>query len=262
VLIDNRPGAGGIVGTQMAVLAEPDGHTLMMGLPATITVSPAMYKKLPYDPLKDLAPVGLAGTSAYVLSVHPSLPARSVAELVSLARSRPGDIQYAAGPPGAGNHLAAELFKSMTRTSMLHIPYKGGGPALIGLLTGEAQVIFGSMLTTVPHIRAGTLRGLGVTGAARASALPELPTIAQAGVPGYEVDVWFGIFVPRNTPASIIHTLNAQLVKIMADPAVKTSMASQGFEARSSTPSDFAKLIQSESVKWARVVRDSGATVN
>jgi tripartite-type tricarboxylate transporter receptor subunit TctC len=262
VIIDHRPGAGGIVGTHLAVQAEADGYTLLMGLPANITVSPAMYKKLPYDPLKDLTPVGLAGTSAYVLSVHPSLPAKTVAELIRLARARPGEIQYAAGPPGAGNHLAAELFKSMTRTKMLHVPYKGGGPALVGIMTGEAQVIFGSMLTTVPHIRAGRLRPLGVTSARRASALPELPTIAEAGVPGYEVDVWFGIFVPRGTPGAVISTLNEQLVRAMKDSGVKATMANQGMEPRSSTPEGLAELVKSEVSKWARVVRESGATVN
>lgn len=262
VLVDNRPGAGGILGTQMAVRADPDGHTLVMGLPATITVSPALYKDLPFDPLTDLAPVGLAGTSAYVLSIHPSLPVKSVKDLVGLARARPGEIQYAAGPPGAGNHLAAELFKALTHTNMLHIPYKGGGPALIGLLSGEAQVIFGSILTTIPHIRSGRLRALAVTGRERSSSMPELPTIAEAGVADYEVDVWFGIFVPKNTPSQIISMLNAPIVSAMSDAAVKKHMVTQGFEPRSSTPEALSALIRAESVKWATIVRNSRATVN
>jgi tripartite-type tricarboxylate transporter receptor subunit TctC len=261
VLIDNRPGAGGIVGTQMGVQAEPDGYTIVMGLPVTITVAPALYRKLPYDPISDLAPVGLAGTSAYVLSVHPSLPVKSVTELIKLARANPGQIQYAAGTSGAGNHLAAELFKSMTRTNMLYVPYKGGGPALIGIMSGEAQVIFGSMLTTIPHVRSGKLRALGVTSASRAIALPDLPTIAESGVPGYEVPVWFGIFVPKKTPPDIIAILNREIVKLMADPNAKASLAHQGFEAQSSTPERLGSMIRTEAVKWARVVSESGAKV-
>jgi len=259
VVIDNRPGAGGIVGTQMGVQAEPDGYTLVMGLPVTITVAPAIFKKLPYDPLKDLAPVGLAGSSAYVLSIHPSLPVKSVGDLVAYAKAKPDALRYAAGTVGAGNHLAAELFKSMTGARMLYVPYKGGGPALIGVLSGEAQVIFGSLLTTVPHVRSGRLRALGVTSATRAAALPELPTIAEAGVPGYEVPVWFGIFAPKKTPAAIVSLLNGVLQKLMNDPVSKASLAKQGFEARPSTPQELTKMIQAEAVKWAKVVKESGA---
>ena len=257
VVVDNRPSAGGIVGTQKGVEAEPDGYTLVMGLPVTITVAPALYKKLPYDPLTDLVPVGLTGTSAYVLSVHPSLPAKSVSELVGLAKARPAQIRYAAGTPGAGNHLAAELFKSMTSTNMVYVPYKGGGPALVGILSGDAQVIFGSMLTVIPHIRSGKLRGLGVTSVTRATALPDLPTIAEAGVPGYEVPVWFAIFVPKKTPAAIVSLLNAQIVKLMSDPRVKASLVDQGFEARPSTPQELARMMRAESVKWAKVVKEA-----
>jgi tripartite-type tricarboxylate transporter receptor subunit TctC len=261
VVIDNRPSAGGIVGTQMGVQAEPDGYTLVMGLPVTITVAPAIFKKLPYDPLKDLAPVGLAGMSAYVLSVHPSVPAKSVRELVSLAKAKPGQLRYAAGTVGAGNHLAAELFKSMTGTDLLYVPYKGGGPALIGVFSGEAQVIFGSMLTTVGHARSGKLRALGVTSITRATALPDVLTIAEAGVPGYEVPVWFAIFVPRKTPAAIVSILNAQIQKLASDPRAKASLAKQGFEARPGTPQELTKMLQAETAKWARVVKESGAKV-
>jgi tripartite-type tricarboxylate transporter receptor subunit TctC len=197
--------------------------------------------------------------SAYVLSVHPSIPVKSVQELIAYAKAKPGELRYAAGTVGAGNHLAAELFKSMTGTKMLYVPYKGGGPALIGILSGETQVIFGSLLTTVPHIRSGRLTGLGVTSATRASALPDLPTITEAGVPGYAVPVWFGIFVPRKTPAAIVAVLNEQLQKLMNDPRAKASLASRGFEARPSTPAELTKMIEAEAVKWARVVKDSGA---
>jgi tripartite-type tricarboxylate transporter receptor subunit TctC len=261
VIVDNRPGAGGIVGTQIGVQAQPDGYTIVMGLPATITVSPALYKNLPYDPLRDLVPVGLAGTSAYVLNVLPALPVKSVADLIQYLKQNPERIRYAAGPPGAGNHLAAELFKSMTGTHMLHVPYKGGGPALIGVFSGEAQVIFGSMLTTVPHIRAGKLHALGVTSLTRASALPDLPTIAEAGVPGYEVDVWFGIFVPAKTPKAVIARLNREIVRIMNDPGAKASLRVQGFESRTTTPEGLAQMLRMETVKWAKVVKESGAKV-
>lgn len=261
VVIDNRPGAGGIVGTQMGVQAEPDGYTLVMGLPVTITVAPAVFKKLPYDPLKDLAPVGMTGSSAYVLAVHPSVPVKSVGELIAAAKAKPGLFRYAAGTVGAGNHLSAELFKSMTGTSMLYVPYKGGGPALIGLLSGEAQVIFGSMLTTVPHIRSGKVRALGVTSLTRATALPDVPTIAEAGVPGYEVPVWFAIFVPKKTPVAIISLLNGEIQKLMNDSRAKATLLNQGFEAHPSTPQELTKMMQAETVKWARVVKESGAKV-
>ena len=261
VVIDNRPGAGGIQGTQMGVQAEPDGYTLLMGLPVTITVAPALFRKLPYDPLRDLAPVGMTGSSAYVLAVHPSLPVKSVADLIAYAKSKPGELRYAAGTIGAGNHLSAELFKSMTRTSMLYVPYKGGGPALVGVLSGEAQVIFGSMLTTVPHVRTGKLRALGLTGAKRAAALPDLPTIAESGVPGYEVPVWFAIFVPKKTPAAIVSLLNGEIQKLMNDPRAKASLTSQGFEAEPSTPEGLTKMMQAETAKWARVVKEAGVKV-
>ena len=258
VVIDNRPGAGGIQGTQMGVQAEPDGYTLLMGLPVTITVAPALFRKLPYDPLKDLAPVGMTGSSAYVLAVHPSVPVKSVGDLIAYAKAKPGDLRYAAGTVGAGNHLSAELFKSMTRTSMLYVPYKGGGPALIGVLSGEAQVIFGSMLTTVPHVRTGKLRALGLTGAKRAAALPDLPTIAESGVPGYEVPVWFAIFVPKKTPAAIVSLLNGEIQKLMNDPRAKASLQSQGFEAEPSTPEALTKMMQAEAAKWVKVVKEAG----
>jgi tripartite-type tricarboxylate transporter receptor subunit TctC len=261
VVIDNRPSAGGIVGTEMGVRAEPDGYTLLMGLPVTITVAPAIFRKLPYDPVRDLAPVGLVGASAYVLAVNPSLPAKSVSELIALAKAKPGALRYAAGTVGAGNHLSAELFKSMTGTNMLYVPYKGGGPALVGVFTGEAQLIFGSMLTTVPHVRSGKLRALGVTSFTRAAALPDVPTIAEAGVPGYEVPVWFAIFVPKRTPPQIVAVLNGEIQKLMNDPRAKTTFAAQGLEARPSTPEELTKMIRAETAKWAKVVRESGAKV-
>jgi len=261
VVVDNRGGSGGIIGTSMAVEAPPDGYTIALGLPATITVAPSLFKKLPYDPLKDLVPVGMVGTSAYILSVHPSLPVRSVKGLIRFARAHPGDINYASSGTGSGNHLAAELFKSLTKINMVHIPYKGGGAALVAVLTGEAQVIFGSMLSTIPQIRAGKLRPLAVTSSSRATAMPNLPTIAEAGVPGYDVDVWFGVFVPKGTPQEIIATLNKEIVRIMNDHGTKTKLAKQGFDVLIKTPSGFAKMLQGESVKWARVVKESGAKV-
>jgi tripartite-type tricarboxylate transporter receptor subunit TctC len=262
VVIDNRPSAGGVVGTEMGVRAEPDGYTLLMGLPVTITVAPAIFRKLPYDPLRDLAPVGLVGASAYVLAVHPSVPAKSVSELIALAKAKPGSLRYAAGTVGAGNHLSAELFKSMTGTNLLYVPYKGGGPALVGVFTGEAHLIFGSMLTTVPHVRSGKLRPLGVTSLTRATALPDVPTIAEAGVAGYDVPVWFAIFAPRKTPPAIVSLLNQQIQKMMSDPRAKATFAAQGLEARPSTPEELTRLIRAEIAKWTRVVKESGAKVD
>lgn len=261
VIVDNRGGSGGIIGTKMAVEAAPDGYTIALGLPATITVAPSLFKKLPYDPIKDLVPVGMVGTSAYILCVHPSLPVKSVKDLIRLAKARPGEINYASSAVGAGNHLAAELFKSMTHTNMVHIPYKGGGAALVAVLSGESQVVFGSKLTVIPQIRAGKIRGLGVTSASRAPEMPKLPTIAEAGIPGYEVDVWFGVFVPKSTPQNIIAALNREIVKIMGDGDTKKKLANRGFEVRTTTPDGFSKMIQTEAVKWAKVVKESGAKV-
>jgi len=262
VIVENRGGSGGIVGTKMAVEAEPDGYTIALGLPATITVAPSLFKNLPYDPINDLVPVGMAGTSAYILGVHPSLPVKSVKDLIRLAKARPGEINYASSAVGAGNHLAAELFKSMTKTNMVHIPYKGGGAALVAVLSGEAQVIFGSKLTIIPQIRAGKIRGLGITSATRAPEMPQLPTIAEAGVPGYEVDVWMGVFVPKRTPQRIIAFLNKEIVNIMNDADTKKQLANRGFQVRTTTPEGFAKVIRSEAVKWAKVVKESGAKVD
>jgi tripartite-type tricarboxylate transporter receptor subunit TctC len=262
IVVDNRPGAGGVVGTNMAVNAVPDGYTIALGLPATITVAPALFEKLPYNPLTDLLPIGLAGTSGYILTVHPSLPAKSVKELIQVAKDRPGDINYSSSGAGAGNHLAAELFKSMTDTNIVHIPYKGGGAALVALLSGETQVIFGSMLSVIPHIKTGRLRALAATGSSRATAMPHLPTIAEAGVPGYEVEVWFGVFAPKGTPPEIITFLNQEMVKVMHDKATVERFSKQGFDARPTTPREFAKLLESEAVKWEKVVRESGARVH
>lgn len=258
VVIDNRGGVGGIVGVQMATLAEPDGYTMMLGIPAVITVSPAVFKKLPYDPINDLLPVGFAGTSNYVLCLNPSVPVTSVKELIAHARRNPGKLTYAANSGGAGNQLAGELFKSMTGVDILHIPYKGGSPSLIATLAGEANMVFGSQLTVVPHIRAQRIRALGVTSLKRTASLPDVPAIAEAGVPGYEVDVWFGVFVPKKTPVRIIDILNGQIVKTMSDPAVIASLSAQGMEASASTPGELAQRIRQEAVKWARLVKEAG----
>ena len=258
VVIDNRGGVGGIVGVQMAVQAEPDGHTIMLGIPAVITVSPAVFKNLPFDPINDLSPVGFAGTSAYVLALHPSLPVSSVKALIALAKQKPGQLTYAGNSGGAGNQLAGELFKSMTGINMLHIPYKGGGPSLIAVLAGEANMIFGSQLTVLPHIRTKRIRALAVTSARRTAALSDLPTIAEAGVPGYEIDVWYGVFVPKKTPQRIVEMLNQNIVKTMNDATVIASLSAQGMEARSSTPTELAQRIQSETVKWAKLVKEAG----
>jgi len=262
VFVDNRGGPGGIIATKLTVESPADGHTILLGLPASITVPPALFKNLQYHPLKDLAPIGLVGTSAYILSVHPSLPAKSVKELIALAKANPGKINFSSGGSGAGNHLSAELFKSMSNINLVHVPYRGGGPALIAVLTGEAQVIFGSMLSVIPQMQAKRIRAIAVTSATRTSALPELPTIAEAGVPGYEVDVWFGVFAPKGTPQNIIKILNQELFKILNDSGVKAKLSVEGFEARTSTTEDFSKMLHIETKKWADVVAKSGAKLD
>lgn len=255
VVVDNRAGAGGIIGNELAARAQPDGYTLLMGI-ATITILPSINKNLPYDLMKDLAPVTQAVAAPNILVVHPSLPVRSVKELVAFARQRPGELNYASAGPGTNPHLAMELFLTMTKTKMEHIAYKGLGPAMGDLLSGQVTTACATMLSSLPHVKSGRLRGLATTGVKRSVALPDMPTVAEGGVPGYDVTQWYGLFAPAGTPRPIIDRLNAAMVATLRAESAK--FAADGVETIGNSPEAFRKVIESEMVQWAKAVRAAG----
>ena len=257
VIVENRVGANGIVGTEAVARAAPDGYTFTL-IPSGHTVNASMYKKLPFDSLKDFTPITLAGSGPLVLAVHPSLPLKNVRDLIALAKSRPGQLTYVSSGIGASGHLAGALFDTMTGTKMEHIPYKGMSLAVSDLMGGQVSMTFGTSLSVIPHVRTGRLRALAVTGAQRSPALPGLPTIAESGVLGYEAGLWYGFVGPARMPPEIVQRLNAEIVAILAQPDTREKLASQGLDARSSTPEEFARIIASDIVRWAAVVQKLG----
>lgn len=259
VVVENRAGAGGNIGTEVAAKAPPDGYTLVTGNNATFGANVSLYRRLGFDPIKDFAPVVLVGRQPNILVVHPSLPVTSVKELIALAKARPGELNYAGSGMGAVAHLAAELFKSMTRTNIVHVSYKSAGPALTDLIAGQTQLMFATSFSVIPHINAKRVRPLGVTTAKRARILPDLPTIAEAGVPGFEATTWHGVLVPAGTPTAIIDRLNAEINRMLQLPDMRDRLAALGAEIAGGTPQEFADHIQREIPKWAKVIRDSGA---
>jgi tripartite-type tricarboxylate transporter receptor subunit TctC len=261
VVIDNRGGASGNIALEMLAKAPPDGYTLMMTTP-TVTVNPALYPKPGYDTLKDFAPIRLVASTAYILVVHPSVPVKTVQELIALAKAKPRALNYSSGGNGAAAHLAGALFTSMTGTEIVHVPYKGVAPALIALLGNEVQLTLSSQPSTIPHIREGRLRPLGITSAKRSAFTPDIPTIAEAGVPGYETTAWYGVLAPARTPAAVIARLNAELSKSLEQPEIKAAIAAQSFEIMPSDPQQFGAFIKSELVKWVKVVKESGMRID
>ena len=255
VVIDNRPGGGGIIGATLAAKAPADGYTLFLGGITIFGVAPSLRKDLPFDPVKDFQPVTLATRQPILLMTHPSLPAKSVKEFIALAKARPGEINYASSGPGGSGHMAGELFKLVTGTNLVHIPYKGAPPALNELIAGQVQVMFGTILASAPHIRSGRLRGLAITGAQRSNALPDVPTFAQAGLPTYDASSWNGILVPAGTPRAIVDRLNTEIVRILKSPAVLERLVQDGADPAPTTPEEFAAFIRSETAKWAKVVQ-------
>ena len=259
VVVDNRPGAGGNIGTDIVAKSAPDGYTLLMGSAGPLAINASLFATMPFDPIKDLAPVTLAASTPNVLVVHPSLPARSVKELIALAKAKPGEINFASSGHGTPAHLAGELFNSMAGVKLIHVPYKGAAPGLADLLGGQVQLMFSTLPPALPHVKDGRLRALAVTSAKRSPATPELPTLNEAALPGFEAITWHGVVVPAGTPAAIIARLNREIVAILHLPEIVERLSSQGAEALGSTPEEFAAYIRSESLKWANVVKESGA---
>jgi len=259
VVYDNRPGAGGNVAGEIVARSPADGYTLLMGNNAILATNASLYKNMSFDPVKDLAPVVLIASQPNILVVHPSLPVQSVKAFIVLARSRPGQLNYASSGNGLAAHLAGELFKTMTKTDMVHIPYKGAGPALIDTLAGQCQVMFATAVSVQPYLQSGRLRPLAVTTAARSKNFPALPSVAEAGVPGFEATSWHGVVAPAGTPQAAIARLNAETNKVLQQADIRDRLAAQGADVVGGTPQQFGDYIRSEVPKWAKVIRDSGA---
>jgi tripartite-type tricarboxylate transporter receptor subunit TctC len=258
VVVDNRGGAGGTIGTDITSKAPPDGHTMLVNN-ISLAVNATLIPKLPYDTLKDLAPVTLLGRQPNVVVVHPGVPAGSIKELLALARAKPGQVTYGSGGIGTASHLATELLELMTQTEMVHVPYKGLGPALTDLMGGRVQVIISTLASALPQLKAGKLKPLAVTTAGRSTFLPELPTMSEAGVRGYEFSTWYGLLVPGATPKGVVERLNAAAVRALQSPSVKEQLAARGLEATPSTPAVFGVYLQAEVAKWGKVIKASGA---
>jgi tripartite-type tricarboxylate transporter receptor subunit TctC len=257
VVIDNRPGAGTMIGIEVAAKSPPDGYTLLMGL-STLAINSALYKKVPYDPVRDFAPITQAVSSASIIVVHPSVPVKTVKELIAFARARQGQLNYASAGTGTYPHMTMELFLSMAKLKMVHIPYKGTAPAMIDMLSGQVATMAATVLTGMPHIRSGRLRPLGITSSARSSVASEIPTIAEAGLPGYESVQWYGVLVPARTPKDIVTRLHGEITRVLQQPEIKQRLAADGADTVGSSPDEFTRYIQSELTKWAKVAREAG----
>jgi tripartite-type tricarboxylate transporter receptor subunit TctC len=256
IIIDNRPGAAGNIATEITANATPDGYTILMGTIAALSINPALYKKLPFDPLKDVLPVSQAVDSTNILVVHPSVPAKNVAELIALGKAKP--LNGGSSGVGGAGHLALELFNLQTGTKIVHVPYKGGGPSIIDLVAGNINLIFATAASAVPHMKSGKLRALGVTTAKRSALVPELPTIAEAGVKGFDANNWYGVLVPAKTPRPIINRLNKEINTVLKMPEVTKILFASGLDAAPTTPEAFGAYIKSEKEKWEKVIKAAG----
>jgi tripartite-type tricarboxylate transporter receptor subunit TctC len=257
VIVDNRAGAGGNLGAELAAKAAPDGYTLFMGTPAH-AINTGLYRKLNYDLVRDFAPVSQVTSGQYVVVVHPSLPVKSIKDLVALARAKPGQLNFASAGSGNATHLAGELFCSAARVRLVHVPYKGSGPALVDLVGGQVQIMFSNLTAALPQVKTGRIRALAVTGEKRAAAAPELPTVIEAGVPGYVVVSWFGVLVPAATPREIVMRLNADLAQAMRAPDIRERLAGEGAEPTVGTPEQFGAFIRADIEQWTKVIKNAG----
>ena len=262
IIIDNRGGAGGSIAMEATARAAPDGYTIVAAITAQLAINPALYRNLPYDPVKDFAPITRFADGAYILVVHPSLPVKSVKEFVELARKRPNEISYASAGNGSGGHLAGALLSSMTGIKILHVPYKGGGPGQVALLSGEVQANFAVWASSRGIIQNGRIRALGVTTATRRKASPDIPTIAEAGVPGYESGLWYALLTTAGTPRAIVDRLNRETIAVLNNPEYIKRLAEQGIEPVGSTPEELTQYMKRELDKWAKVVKDTGARID
>ena len=262
VVVDNRPGAGGTIGTELAAKAPGDGYTILMGSITTHAVNPALYKKLGFDPIKDFIPVSLIVSSPQLLAVHPSVPATTTQEFIALAKSKPGQLNYASAGSGTSPHLTFELFKSIAGIDLVHIPYKGTGPAITELVGGQVQAMITGVVALMPHVKAGKLRALAVTSAKRVDALPAIPTLQEAGLKNFDVSSWFGFFVPAGTSKAVVNKLNSEVLAVLAKPEVRKRLISQGADPAGNSPAEFEKYVKSEMERWGKVVRATGARAN
>ena len=262
VVVDNRAGAGGNIGGQAAARASADGYTLFMGTVGTHAINASLYKKMPFDPIKDFAPLTRVANVPNLLVANPAQPFKNVKELIAYGKAHPGQLNFGSSGNGTSIHLSGELFKTMAKVDMQHVPYKGSAPAMTDLLGNQIAIMFDNMPSAIQHVRSGKLRAIAVTTAKRSPELPDVPTIAEAGVPGYEATSWFGLFAPAGTPPAVISKLNTAVVKVLANSEIKKKINEQGAEVYSETPEQFAAFIQKESVKWGKVVRDSGASLD
>ncbi|HET7595601.1 MAG TPA: tripartite tricarboxylate transporter substrate binding protein [Burkholderiales bacterium] len=261
VVVDQRPGAGGIIAAETVAKSPPDGYTWLLSTGAYPTVV-GLYPKLPFDFVRDFEPVSLLATIPFLLVAHPSLPVTSVRDLLKLARARPGQINYASSGTGTTAHLAMEMFKNMAKVKIVHVPYKGVAAGLVGVVSGEAQLMFAIMQAGLPHVKAGKLRALAVSGSKRSQSAPDVPTIAESGVPGYEFVSWNGVHVPAGTPKAIVSKIHADLVKVVAMPDVQARMASLGMEVAGSTPEELGALVKSDIAKWGKVIKEAGVRID
>ncbi|MBI2289404.1 MAG: tripartite tricarboxylate transporter substrate binding protein [Betaproteobacteria bacterium] len=261
VIVENRGGAGGNLGMELVAKSPPDGYTLVLGLTAQYAVNPSLYSNLPYDPVKDFAPVALLVRNPYVLSVHPSLPVRSAKELIALAKTRAGQLVYSSAGNGSGAHLCGEMMKTMACINVVHVPYKGAAPAMTDLISGQVQYSFLAFRSSRPHIMSGRLRALAVSTANRSPALPDLPAVAET-LPGYDLPVWYGVAAPAGTPREIVARLNAESLRTLATPDSRKRMAMDAAEPIGGTPEQFGDYIRSEIVKYAKIVKESGAKID
>jgi tripartite-type tricarboxylate transporter receptor subunit TctC len=262
VVIENKPGAGGNIGTDVVAKAAPDGYTLVVGTVGTHAINPSLYSKMPYDHLRDFAPVILLSTTPNVLVVPAAFPANSVKDVIAMAKAKPGILTFASSGSGTSIHLSGEMFKSMAGLDMTHIPYKGSAPMLIDLMSGQVNMAFDNLSASMPHIKGGKLRALATTGATRSPALPDIPTVAEAGLPGYESTSWNAVYVPAGTPKEIVERLNREIRAILESPETRRFFAEQGAESGGGTPEQLAAFMRAETTKWSKVVKDSGAKVD